>query len=212
VAAAGLPTRVREVSPNGPLSAGELCILTLLVERPRHGWALATALAPEGEIGSIWSVARPLVYTGLRRLDVEGHIKTASIERGARGPHRVLYEATAKGRKAVTDWLGQPVEHVREIRSLFLLKVVLAQRLGFDTEPVLVAQRALLLPFIQFLEARLEDVDSVEDPTEATVLFFRLETAHTTLRFIDHMLESAKSAKRRAARKVARSTARSPRR
>jgi DNA-binding PadR family transcriptional regulator len=201
VATAAVPSSVGDMSPNDILSPGEHCILALLVERPRHGWALATALAHDGEVGSIWSVARPLVYTGLRRLDVEGFIKTAGIERGERGPHRVLYEPTAKGRKAVIDWLARPVEHVREIRSLFLLKVVLAQRLGLDTEPVLVAQRALMTPFIRFLEARLEDVDPVEEPTEATVLFFRFETAQTTVRFIDHMLDSAKSAKRRAARK-----------
>ena len=81
------------------------------------------------------------------------------------------------------------------------MKVVLAQRLGLDTEAVLVAQRALMTPFIHFLEARLEDVDPAEEPTEATVMFFRLETAQTTVRFIDHMLDLAKSAKRRAARK-----------
>ncbi len=199
--AATAPSSVAKVSPNGNLSPGEHCILALLVERPRHGWSLATALAPDGEVGSIWSVARPLVYTGLRHLDGEGYIKTAGIERGDRGPHRVIYEATPKGRKAVEDWLAQPVEHIREIRSLFLLKVVLAQRLGLDTEAVLVAQRALMTPFIHFLEARLEDVDPAEEPTEATVLFFRLETAQTTVRFIDHMLDLAKSARRRAARK-----------
>lgn len=195
-----MPSSVVDVSPNGILSPGEHCILALLVERPRHGWALATALAHDGEVGSIWSVARPLVYTGLRRLDAEGYIKTVGIERGERGPHRIIYAATPKGRKAVTAWLAQPVEHIREIRSVFLLKVVLAQRLRLDIEPVLVAQRALMAPFIHFLEARLDDVDPGEEPIEATVLYFRLETAQTTVRFIDHMLVDAKSAKRRAAR------------
>jgi DNA-binding PadR family transcriptional regulator len=201
VTTASVPSSGGDISPSGSLSPGEHCILALLVERPRHGWALATALAHDGEVGSIWSVARPLVYTGLRRLDAEGYVKTAGIERGDRGPHRVIYAATPKGRKTVTDWLAKPVEHVREIRSLFLLKVVLAQRLGLDTEPMLVAQRALMTPFIGFLEARLEDVDPAEESTEATVLFFRLETAQTTVRFIDHLLDSAKTAKRRAARR-----------
>jgi DNA-binding PadR family transcriptional regulator len=198
-----MPSTVAAVPPNDTLTPGELCILALLVERPRHGWALATALAHNGEVGSIWSVARPLVYTGLRRLDGEGYIKTAGLERGDRGPHRVIYAATPRGRKAVKDWFAQPVEHIREIRSLFLLKVVLAQRLGLDTERLLVSQRALMTSFIRLLEARLEDVDPAEEPTEVTVMFFRLETAQTTVRFIDHMLDSAKSAKRRAARKKA---------
>jgi DNA-binding PadR family transcriptional regulator len=199
--AVAVPSSVVDVSPSESLSPGELSILALLVEAPRHGWGLATTLAPSGEVGSIWSVARPLVYTGLRRLDADGFIKTVGLERGDRGPHRVIYQATPAGKKAVVRWLGEPVEHIREIRSLFLLKVVLAQRLGLDIEPLLVSQRALMTPLIQFLEARLEDVDVDEEPTEATVLFFRLETAHTTLRFIDHMLAATRAAKRRAARK-----------
>jgi PadR family transcriptional regulator AphA len=183
------------------MTPSELCVLALLVERPRHGWAIATSLAHDGEIGSIWSVARPLVYTGLRRLNADGYVRAAGLERGERGPHRVIYEVTPKGRRTVQEWLSEPVEHVRDIRSLFLLKVVLAQRLGFDAEGLLVAQRALMTPFIGFLEARLEDVDPVEEPTEATVLFFRLATAQTTIRFIDHMLDNVKAERRRARRR-----------
>ncbi len=171
------------------VSAGEYCLLALLSEQQSHGWSLAATLAHEGEIGAIWSVARPLVYTGLRHLEAEGYILTAGLERGQRGPHRVVYAPTPMGREAVKEWLLRPVEHVREIRSLFLLKVVLAQRLGLDTKPLLVAQRALMTPFVAWLEARLDDVDATADPTEATVLTFRFETAQTTVRFIDHMLE-----------------------
>ena len=68
------------------------------------------------------------------------------------------------GEKLVREWLRQPVEHVRDIRSLFLVKVVLAQRLGYDTEPLLVAQRALMTPFVAWLEARLDDVDPIAEP------------------------------------------------
>ena len=71
---------------------------------------------------------------------------------------------------------------------------MLAQRLGLDAEPLLLAQRALMAPFVAFLEARLEDVDPIAEPTEATVLHFRLETAQTTVRFIDHMLDNVKTA------------------
>jgi PadR family transcriptional regulator AphA len=182
------------MAANESLTPSELSVLTLLVEAPRHGWGLATLLARDGELGSIWSMARPLVYTALRRLESGGYIETAGIERGDRGPHRVIFRPTPKGRAAVDEWLAEPVEHVRDIRSLFLLKVVLAQRLGLDTEPLLIAQRNLMAPFVAYLEARLDDVDAATDPTEATVLYFRLETAQTTIRFIDHMLDTVKVA------------------
>jgi DNA-binding PadR family transcriptional regulator len=176
------------------LTANELCVLALLVEAPRHGWGISTILARDGALGPVWSMARPLVYSSLRRLEVEGHAETAGIERGDRGPHRVVFRATPKGRKEVRRWLTEPVEHVRDIRSLFLLKVVLAQRLGLQLEPLLLAQRALMTPFVAFLEARLEDVDPATEPTEATVLTFRFETAQTTLRFIDHLLDGLSGA------------------
>ncbi len=164
-------------------------MLALVAEQPTHGWALATQLTRGSEIGSIWSIGRPLVYGALDRLEQESLVKATSLERGERGPHRVIFAATAKGRKAVAAWLQQPVEHVRDIRSLFLLKVVLAQRAGVDVEPLLVAQRAVLVPFVAVLEAQLDDVDPAGPPGEPTVLLFRLETAQTVVRFIDQMLD-----------------------
>jgi PadR family transcriptional regulator AphA len=183
------------------LTPNELCLLALIVERPTHGWNLADILAPTAELGQVWSVARPLVYTALRRLEGAGHIETAGIERGRRGPHRVIHRATPRGRRAARDWLLEPVQHVRDIRSLFLLKVVLLQRAGLDPEPLLVAQRALVVPFVQYLEARLDDVDRAREPAEATVLFFRLATAQTTVRFIDHVLDTAGASTRQRARR-----------
>ncbi len=184
------------------LTPNELCVLALVVEAPRHGWGIATIVARDGELGAIWSLARPLVYTSLHRLESEGYLETAGIERGDRGPHRVIFKATPSGRRTVREWLVQPVEHVRDIRSVFLLKVVLAQRLGLDAEPLLLAQRALMTPFVAWLEARLEDVDPVAEPTEATVLYFRFETARTMMGFIDHMLETVRTAVPRARKRA----------
>jgi DNA-binding PadR family transcriptional regulator len=184
------------------LSPGESSVLALLVEARRHGWVIAAILARDGELGAIWSMARPLVYTSLRRLEAEGYIRTVSLERGERGPHRVIFEATPLGRTTTREWLREPVEHVRDIRSLFLLKVVLAQRLGIDPEPLLARQRALMTPFVSWLEARLDDVDADAEPTEATVLYFRLETAQTTIRFIDHMLATLPAGKPRPGRRA----------
>ena len=174
----------------GGLTPSELTVLALVAEKPVHGWALATKLAKGGEVGSIWSLGRPLVYHSLERLEQEELIKSVGLERGDRGPHRVVYGPTPKGRKTVRAWLAQPVDHVRDIRSLFLLKVVLSQRAGIDVEPLLVAQRAEIVPFVTWLEAQLDDVDPLGSPGEATTLYFRLETARTIVRFIDGLLDN----------------------
>jgi DNA-binding PadR family transcriptional regulator len=174
---------------NDDISSSDWAVLALVAEKPTHGWAIATQLARGGEVGSIWSLGRPIVYQGLERLSQEGLIEIAGLERGARGPHRVIYKVTAKGRREVSGWLARPIERVREIRSLFLLKVVLSQRAGVNVEPLLVAQRAMIVPFVAWLEAQLDEADP-KAPAETTALYFRLETAQTIVRFIDGMLDA----------------------
>jgi DNA-binding PadR family transcriptional regulator len=178
-----------KVATTQELGPGDWAVLALVSESQVHGWAIAAQLARGGEVGSIWSLGRPLVYHALGHLEREGLIRTAALERGERGPHRVIYDATAKGRKAVREWLLLPVDRVRDIRSLFLLKVVLCQRQGIDLEPLLTAQRRLIVPFVAWLESQLDDADPAT-PTERTALAFRLETAQMVVRFIDGMLDA----------------------
>ncbi|HEX4518238.1 MAG TPA: PadR family transcriptional regulator [Gaiellaceae bacterium] len=170
------------------LSPNDWAVLALVSERSSHGWALAAKLARGGEIGTIWAISRPVVYHGLDRLEREGMIRAAGLERGGRGPHRVVYAVTDAGRAELGDWLRAPVQHVRDIRSLFLLKVVLSERAGVDVEPLLIAQRAALVPLVAWLEAQLDDAGT-EAPGETTVAVFRLETAGAVVRFIDGMLD-----------------------
>ena len=177
------------MSEDRELSPSDWTVLALVAEGPTHGWAIAMQVARGGEVGSIWSLGRPIVYQGLERLESRDLIETTGIVRGARGPHRVMYEATPAGRKQVKAWLSKPVEHVREIRSLFLLKVILSQRAGIDVEPLLIAQRAVIVPFVHLLEAQLDDASSLAPRYEATMLKFRLDTTETIVRFIDTLLD-----------------------
>ena len=48
--------------PQQQPSLGGWAVLALLHEGDTHGWALVRALAPEGEIGRVWSIRRALVY------------------------------------------------------------------------------------------------------------------------------------------------------
>jgi DNA-binding PadR family transcriptional regulator len=169
------------------LSANEWTVLALVAEHPTHGWALAGQLKPGGELGSVWSISRPIVYHSLDRLERAEMIRATGVERGGRGPHRVIFAVTPAGKKALSAWLVSPVERVRDIRALFLLKVVLTERAGLDTEPLLIAQRAALVPFVVWLEAQLDDRS--ETPAETTATIFRLEIAGAILRFIDAMLD-----------------------
>lgn len=168
------------------LTPGEWSVLALLTEAPGHGWALAKSMSRTGEIGRVWSVGRPLVYRALELLEERKFIEPIGRERGARGPDRTLFQATDLGRNELSLWLAEPVDHVRDVRSLFLLKLVLAERVGNDSGPLLKAQRALVVPSVQALEERL--LDSVG--SEKVFVRFRLETTRAVIDFIDGLLNA----------------------
>ena len=166
------------------LAPGEWAVLALLCERPAHGWALARQLSPTGELGSIWSLGRALVYRSIEILEQRDLIGASGREPGARGPNRTIFRATGSGHAAIAEWLAEPVEHVREGRSLLLLKLVFAERTCVDPRPMLTAQQESVLAAIDSLERRAGQSTG----SEAVLLRFRLESTRAVLRFLDAML------------------------
>ncbi len=169
-------------SPPPPLlSTGEWAVLGLVTEQPRHGFALARLMAPEGEVGRVWALPKPLVYRALTTLQDRGMVATAGEEPGERGPHRTLLSATPEGREALSGWLATPVEHLREVRSQLMLKLALLARTGGDAAPLLAAQRERLAPLLDALEGRVATAEAFEH----TLLVWRLELARAAVRFLD---------------------------
>jgi DNA-binding PadR family transcriptional regulator len=159
-------------------------VLALLCERSAHGWALANQLGRSGELGPVWSLGRPLVYRSLEILQQRGLIEAAGHEPGDRGPNRIIFRATAAGRAALFQWLDEPVEHVRDVRSLLLLKLVFAERAGIDPEAMLLAQHESIVTAIHSLEAKMR----ASGGSERVLLRFRLESTRAVLRFVEGML------------------------
>jgi DNA-binding PadR family transcriptional regulator len=168
------------------LAPGEWAVLALLSEHPAHGWAVASQLEPNGELGAVWSLGRPLVYRSIDILAERKLIEPAGHEPGLRGPNRTIFRATPAGAEALRDWLAEPVEHVRDVRSLLLLKLVFAERAGVDPRPMLASQHETVAAAVTSLEARIRSSAG----GESILLRFRLETTRAVLRFVDSMLES----------------------
>src|SRR3954470_4995820 len=169
------------------LAPGKWAVLALLSEHPSHGWAVASQLGPEGELGSVWSLGRPLVYRSIEILAERGLIEPAGHEPGLRGPNRTIYRTTCEGATALLGWVNEPVEHVRDVRSQLLLKLIFAERIGFDPVPMLVAQREAVAAAIEQLEERVEQSSG----SEAILLRFRLESTRAVRRFVDGLLDSS---------------------
>jgi DNA-binding PadR family transcriptional regulator len=170
--------------PRSELTAGEWAVLALLAEEPKHGFAVARAMAPEGEVGRIWSVRRPLVYRAVDTLKGLDLVRPAGTEASPTGPRRTVLRATPNGKRAVTRWLKTPVEHVRDARSLLMLKLLFLARRGADPKPLLHAQRETFAPVAEALEQAAAEASGFD----RALVLWRLETTTAALRFVETML------------------------
>jgi DNA-binding PadR family transcriptional regulator len=174
-----------------PMALAEWTVLVLLSQRPAHGFAVSQLTAPEGELGRIWRVPRPVVYRAIGRLLDAGLITPESVEPGL-GPQRTIYTVTPAGREEAERWLGTPVEHVRDIRSQLLIKLALLYRAGRDPGDLLRRQRAALVPIAH----AMQDPGAGQDGFDAILLAWRRATAAAALGFLDEI--AAKSGAGRA--------------
>lgn len=168
------------------LAAGEWAVLAVLEEGPTHGFEIARLLGPGGEVGRVWSLRRPLVY---RTIDVLTALELARVVGTApssAGPPRTLVEATELGRRRVEDWLVQPVEHVRDARSLLMLKLLFIDRRRTDPAPLLAAQRTRFETLTRELEAMHRGAEGFA----RTLALWRLENTRAAARFVDQLLAS----------------------
>ncbi|MGH2690451.1 MAG: PadR family transcriptional regulator [Actinomycetota bacterium] len=165
------------------LSLTEWVVLSLLVEGRSHGFALARELQPGGALGQVWTVPRPLVYRALEQL-ARPHLDTVvGEESGGQGPVRTIYRATPAGRRAATRWLVEPVEHLRDVRAILLLKLLLLRRSSLSCRDLLVAQKERFAPLFDSLTDQLERGEG--DPVVGT---WRYESSQSVARFLDRLL------------------------
>jgi DNA-binding PadR family transcriptional regulator len=159
------------------LLLGEWACLGILYAAPAHGFAIAARLKPDADIGRIWSLSRPLTYRSLEQLTIRGLVEPIGEEPGIAGGNRTILTATRTGRAMFRRWVRTPVEHLRDLRSELLLKIVLADDNGIDIGDMIAAQRTRITEFI----ASLDDSGDTTD----IVRLWRLESAGAALRFLE---------------------------
>lgn len=175
--------RVSRSGAHSPTLLGEWACLGLLASAPAHGFAIATRLAPTGDVGRVWSMSRPLTYRSLDQLVERGMARRVGVEQGRAGGQRTVLDATPAGRRALGRWFDEPVAHVRDLRSELLLKLVLAELLGRDCGALLRRQREVVAAAVTALEPVAGSGD--------VVALWRWESAEAALRVLDRLLRRA---------------------
>jgi len=169
----------QEPAPESEPSLTEHVVLAVLGEGAAHGFAIARELSPRREIGRACTVRRPLVYRALDRLVASGLAATRGTEPGEAAPRRTVFRITPRGRSALDRWLEQPVDHVRDLRIEFLLKVLLLRRGGRTTRPLVEAQRDALAGTLAALRRGTGD-DEID--------LWRRHNAAAVAAFLDELL------------------------
>jgi len=112
------------------------------------------------------------------------------------GPQRTVLEATPNGKRALTRWLRQPIVHVRDARSLLMLKLLFLTRRDADLEPLLTAQREHFATLAERLTVAAEEAEGFD----RALLLWRLESTAAAIRFVATMLGEPARARRAARR------------
>jgi DNA-binding PadR family transcriptional regulator len=165
------------------LLPGEWAVLALLCERPAHGYAIASAMAPDGDVGEIWSLSQQHTYRTLSTLQALGHLEVSAVTPGAGAPRRTELTATSEAKRMVSRWLRTPERHIRDLRPGLLLKLHLLRRRGRSPLPLLEAQRNLLARTLAELAA-----SDVEDQPTALLNRWRRTMAAAALTFVEQTI------------------------
>lgn len=164
------------------LLLGEWACLGILYPAQTHGFAIAARLKPTGDVGRVWSLSRSLTYRSIDRLTAVGFIHAVGEERGLAGGNRTILAATRSGRHQFRKWLDTPVEHLRDLRSELLLKLILAESCQIDIADMLDRQRDR----IQHLAQTIAEQTPANGHPDA-VAIWRSEISQAALRFLDRV-------------------------
>lgn len=104
---------------NEPLSPTGRVILGMIALGNRTGYDIKRVV--DKSTRNFWAASYGQIYPELGRLEQAGLVRGRSAPSGGRA--RTLYELTARGRRALRDWLSAEEEPVYELRDEGMLKL-----------------------------------------------------------------------------------------
>ncbi len=110
---------------NRALTTPDLVLLSLLAERPMHGYQANLELERR-QIRDWAAVSRPQVYYSLEKLEKLGLLRAAKDTESAAGPDRRVLAITASGRAALADALEREDWTTQRERPAFLTWLALS--------------------------------------------------------------------------------------
>jgi len=176
------------------LTIPDLVILSLLAERPMHGYEVNSTLE-ERNVRDWAPVSRPQIYYSLDKLTKLRLIRVSSDNLPSAGPERRVFETTSRGRESLADALEGRRWTNNRVHQPFLIWLALSWQARPQTfRKQLNGRKKFLEGVIAEERATLEDVLlEVGHPYHEAVWMLELtiEQLQNELRWIERILKDA---------------------
>jgi DNA-binding PadR family transcriptional regulator len=191
----------RRASKKSAVTTPDLVILSLVAERPMHGYQVNLELERRN-VREWAAVSRPQIYYSLEKLAAIGLIRSGESEDPAAGPDRRVFETTAKGRLALSDALEREDWTTQRDQPPFLTWVALSWQARPGVFRKQIARRKKFLQ--QEIAREKETLDSIlaevghpyhEAAWMVTLMLDQFETELKWLRKVERQLPKRASAK-----------------
>ena len=149
------------------LTTPDLVLLSLLAERPLHGYQ-ANAELERREVSDWAGISRPQVYYSIEKLAQLGLVRAYEVrasEIESPGPERRVFQTTAKGRVALADALEREEWTRHRERPRFLTWIALS----WQARPGVFGRQ---------IERRRKFLENELSREEATLLSIKKEVGH----------------------------------
>jgi len=146
------------------LTTPDLVLLSLLAERPMHGYQ-ANAELERREVRDWAGISRPQVYYSIEKLAQLGLVRASDSESPAAGPERRVFQTTAKGRASLADALEREEWATQRERPPFLTWIALS----WQARPGV---------FRRQIERRRKFLETELSREEATLVSIKKEVGH----------------------------------
>jgi DNA-binding PadR family transcriptional regulator len=116
---------VKKRKDHGKLTTADLVLLSLLAERPMHGYQ-ANAELVRREVQDWAGISRPQVYYSMQKLAGLGLLREAADKSAAEGPERQVFTVTVAGKSALADALEREFWTTQKEKPPFLTWMALS--------------------------------------------------------------------------------------
>jgi DNA-binding PadR family transcriptional regulator len=170
-----------------PLSF-EYILLGYIYEQPMHGYDLYRLLNTDPSMNQIWSVKQAMLYAMLDKLEEMGYLHSEMLNQGSY-PVRKQFSITESGSAAFREWVGQPVDHPREIRQEFMARLYFSFRLGRQEARLLLArQQQVCMQWMELHSQHAAELD--DDPFSVILIDYKQAQMESILDWVNYCLGS----------------------